>query len=107
MDRKEKAAVLLGAGVGGYLLLRRSFRVPLREYTRCALYMATLDDDICRREWDRLGQCSAAACFPEKAESLQYRYHLYLGMNRGKNRRTLQREIADMEQRLWELSRKE
>ena len=107
MDRKNVALGVLAAGGLGYGLFRRAYRVPLREYTRCALYMATLDDDICRREWDRLGKTSAAVAFPEKAESLQYRYHLYLQMNRGKTRRQLQQEIADMEQRLWEFTREE
>ena len=107
MERKYRLTALAALGAGGYVLFRRSYRVPLKEYTRCALYMATLDDEICHREWDRLGQSSAAAAFPEKAVSLQYRYHLYLGMNRGKDRRTLQREIADMEQRLWEYTQAE
>ena len=107
MERKKAGRIALGvlcAGGAGCILFHRCFRVPLREYTRCALYMATLDDEICRQEWNRLGQVSAAAAFPEKAESLQYRYHMDLGMNQGKSRRQLQQEIADMEQRLWEFT---
>ena len=107
MDRKHIALGVLAAGGLGYGLFRRICRVPIKEYNRCALYMATLDDDICRREWDRLGKTSAAVAFPEKAESLQYRYHLYLRMNWGKTRHQLQQEIADMEQRLWEFTREE
>lgn len=77
-------------------------RMPLGEFTRYALYMAVLDDEICRNELEgnRIGD--EVITFPPKEESLQYRYHLFLELNRTKDREQLQQEIADLEQRLQE-----
>ena len=77
-------------------------RMPLKEFTRYALYMAVMDDEICRNELEgnRIGD--KVITFPPRAESLQERYHLFLQMNRRKSRRQLQAEIADMELRLKE-----
>ena len=78
------------------------FRMPLKEFTRCALYMAVMDDEICRNELEgnRIGD--EVITFPPKEESLQHRYHLFLQMNLRKTSAQLQEEIADMEQRLQE-----
>ena len=76
--------------------------MPLKEYTRRALYMALLDDEICRNELEGNIIGGEEIRFPPKAESLHYRYRLYLSMNRGKNCRTLQIETARMERRLEE-----
>ena len=79
-----------------------NFRMPLKEYTRYALYMATLDDEICRNELEGNTIQGEPIVFPPKEESLQYRYHLFLGMNRKKSRKAIQSEIKQMEQRLEE-----
>lgn len=91
---------LAAAGVGA--CWRRSIRMPLREFTRSALYMAVMDDEICRNELagNKIGD--TVITFPPKAETLQERYHLFLQMNRTKSRRQLRAEIAEMEQRLRE-----
>lgn len=88
------------AGVGA--CWRRSIRMPLKEFTRSALYMAVMDDEICRNELagSRIGD--EIVTFPPKAETLQERYHLFLQMNRAKSRRQIRAEIAEMEQRLQE-----
>lgn len=92
-------SVLRGQGVGPPTV-KVSFRPGVR--TRYALYMAVLDDEICRNELEgnRIGD--EVITFPPKEESLQYRYHLFLELNRTKDRRQLQQEIADLEQRLQE-----
>lgn len=77
-------------------------RMPLKEFTRYALYMAVMDDEICRNELEGNQIGEEVIAFPTMAETLQDRYHLFLQMNRTKSRRQIQKEIADMEQRLWE-----
>lgn len=79
-----------------------NFRMPLKEYTRYALYMATLDDEICRNELEGNRIQGETIVFPPKDESLQYRYHLFLEMNRKKSRKAIQVEIKQLEQRLEE-----
>ena len=104
MNRHRKGVCLgvLTACLGGAAWYKRMYQMPLKEYTRQALYMAALDDEICRNELEgeRIG--GEVICFPSKAESLQYRYHLFLAINRGKSRKTLQAETAEMERRLEE-----
>lgn len=77
-------------------------RMPLKEFTRYALYMAVMDDEICRNELEGNQLGDQVITFPPKEETLEYRYHLFLQMNRTKSRRQIQKEIADMEQRLQE-----
>ena len=81
---------------------RWKIRMPLREFTRYALYMAVLDDEICRNELEGNQIGDEVITFPPKEETLQYRYHLFLQMNRTKSRQQIRKEIADMEQRLQE-----
>ena len=52
MKRGHKAALLGGLAVGAGVTARRWWliRMPLKEFTRYALYMAVLDDEICRNE---------------------------------------------------------
>ena len=92
----------LAAVVGIAACWKWMIRMPLGEFTRYALYMAVLDDEICRNELEgnRIGD--EVITFPPKEESLQYRYHLFLELNRTKDREQLQQEIADLEQRLQE-----
>ncbi len=102
MTKKYQKVALFSAAacVGGAIFYKRNFRMPLKEYTQYALYMATLDDEICRNELE--GNCidQRKIFFPPKAESLQYRYHLFLQMNCKKSRKTILHEISQMEERL-------
>ena len=104
MKRGHKVAVLgcLAAGTGVAACWRRMVRMPLKEFTRYALYMAVMDDEICRNELEGDQVGDEVIIFPPKADTLQARYHLFLTMNRAKSRQRLQAEIADMEQRLQE-----
>lgn len=76
--------------------------MPLKEFTRYALYMAVMDDEICRNELEGNWIGNEVITFPPKAKTLQERYHLFLNMNRRKSCRQLQKEIEEMEQRLQE-----
>ena len=76
--------------------------MPLKEFTRYALYMAVMDDEICRNELEGNQIGDEVITFPPKEETLQYRYHLFLQMNRTKSRRQIREKISEMEQRLQE-----
>lgn len=92
----------LAAAVGIAACWKWMIRMPLKEFTRYALYMAVLDDEICRNELEgnRIGD--QVISFAPRAETLQERYHLFLELNRTKDREQLRQEIADLEQRLRE-----
>lgn len=92
----------LAAAVGAVACWRRMIRMPIKEFTRYALYMAVMDDEICRNELEGNQIGDEVITFPPKSETLQERYHLFLELNRTKSRQQLQEEIADMEQRLQE-----
>lgn len=97
-----KAAILgcLAAGAGAVACWRWMIRMPLKEFTRYALYMAVMDDEICRNELEGNQIGDEIVAFPPKIETLQEHYHLFLQMNRAKSRQQIQKEIAEMEQRL-------
>lgn len=102
MKAGHKIAALgcLAAVAGSAACWRWRIRMPLKEFTRYALYMAVMDDEICRNELEgnRIG--NEVITFPPKEQTLQERYHLFLQLNRTKSRGQLRKEIADMEQRL-------
>lgn len=102
MKTGHKAAILgcLAVGTGAAACWRWMFRMPLKDFTRYALYMAVLDDEICRNELEGNQIGDTVIQFGSKEETLQDRYHIFLQMNRKKSRRQLRAEIAEMEQRL-------
>lgn len=104
MKTGHKAAAIgcLAVAVGSAVYRRWMIRMSLREFTRCALYMAVMDDEICRNELEGNQIGDAVITFPPKAESLQARYHLFLQSNRAKSRRQIQEEIVALERRLRE-----
>ena len=104
MKTRCKIAALGGLAVvsGASVCWRWKIRMSLKEFTRHALYMAVMDDEICRNELEGNQIGDEVITFPPKEETLQDRYHLFLQMNRTKSRRQIQEEIAKMEQRLRE-----
>lgn len=104
MKTGHKLAVLgcLVVVVGSAVCWRWMIRMPLKEFTRYALYMAVMDDEICRNELEGNQIGDVVITFPPKAETLQERYHLFLQTNRAKSRRQIREEIVEMEQRLQE-----
>lgn len=104
MKARHKIVLLscLAVVAGTTCYWRWMIRMPLKEFTRYALYMAVMDDEICRNELEGNQIGDAVITFPPKVETLQERYHLFLQMNRTKSRGQIQEEIAEMEQRLQE-----
>ena len=104
MKTNHKAVILgcLAAGAGAAACWRWRIRMPLKEFTRSALYMAVMDDEICRNELEGSAVGDGVITFPPNAETIQGRYRLFLQMNQKKSRRQLQEEIKRMEQRLRE-----
>lgn len=102
MKTRYKIAALgsLAAVAGAAACWKWRFRMPLKEFTRYALYMAVMDDEICRNELEGNQIGDQVITFAPRAETLQERYHIFLERNRTKSRRQLRQEIADMEQRL-------
>lgn len=102
MNTHHKAAILgcLAVATGMIVWKRWAFRMPFKEFTRYALYMAVMDDEICRNELEGNDLGGVRIEFPDKMDSLQMRYHLFLQMNQKKSRRQILDEIAAMEQRL-------
>ena len=104
MKKGHTIAVLgcLAVVVASTACWRWMIRMPLKEFTQYALYMAVMDDEICRNELEGNQIGDESITFPPKAETLQERYHLFLQMNRAKSRQQIQEEIVEMEQRLQE-----
>ena len=92
----------LAVVVGAVTCWKWMIRMPLKEFTRYALYMAVLDDEICRNELEGNQIGDEVITFAPRSETLQERYHLFLELNRTKSRQQIQEEIAEMEQRLQE-----
>ncbi len=104
---KYAALGAIGLAAGGCGLYRWTYRMPMKDYTRYALYMAVLDDEICRNELAGEEFDGKTVVFPEKSRSLQYRYHLFLEMNRRKSRQQIRAEILELKQRLRESKQQE
>lgn len=104
MKTGHKIAALgcLAVVIGSVACWRWMIRMPLKVFTRYALYMAVMDDEICRNELEGNQIGDTVIEFPPREESLQERYHLFLEMNRTKSLQQIQAEITDMEQRLQE-----
>ena len=104
MKTGHKIAILSGLAAvsGAAACWHWMIRMPIKEFTRYALYLAAMDDEICRNELEGNQIGTAVITFPPKSETLQQRYHLFLQMNRTKSRRQIQEDIANMEHRLQE-----
>lgn len=91
------ALLTLGTTIALY---RLRYKLPLRAYTAACLYLAVLDDEICRNELADMHLGGTPFVFPPRRESLPYRYRLFLQMNRGLTRADLDAAIQAHEQRL-------
>lgn len=82
-----------------FIFYKFNYRMPLKEYTKYALYMAYLDDEIARNELEGNSIGGRKIKFPHKKESLMYKYRLFLNLNKKKTKSKLKKEIKDMEKR--------
>ena len=102
MKASHTAALLgcLAVGIGAGVCWRLQIRTSLKEFAQYALYMAVMDDEICRNELEGNQIGDAIIRFPHKMKTLQERYHHFLKINRKRSRRQLRKDIAEMERRL-------
>lgn len=96
------SAVLSGIVVG-IVKFKKNHPMKLRDYTKYALYMAVLDDEIVRNE---LGEGSdiedmeGEIIWPHRMETLKDRYEMFLELNKGKTEKMLMEEVERMEERV-------
>ncbi len=85
---------------------KRKYHMSLHEYRKYILYMAYLDDEIARNELEGNFILEhyeyKKITFPDKMETLNYRYNLFFSMNKEKRKEELEKEIDEMEKRLEE-----
>ena len=78
MKTRHKIAALSGlAVVVGIACRSLMIRMPLKEFTRYALYMAVMDDEICRNELEGNQVGDEVITFPPKPDTLLKRYHFF------------------------------
>lgn len=104
-----KASVFTGISIAvsslivGITKFKKNHPMKLKDYTKYALYMAVLDDEIVRNELGDGAEIDgeeAEVHFPHRMETLKHRYNLFLEMNKGKTEDMLIEEVLDMEERL-------
>lgn len=103
--KKQVHFALFGAGTAllatsAILCYRLRNHVPRKDYRAACLYLAVMDDEICRNELEGTQHAGRELVFPPKIESLPYRYRLFLAMNKGMTRADLDAQIQVHERRL-------
>lgn len=107
MYKKEiiGASVLLGASAltaAVVMMFKKRDKIVTEDsFQKDCIYLAALDDEICRREWNGKKINGDVINFPPKRESLYYRYQLFSEMFAGYSRKELDKEIKKFEQRLY------
>lgn len=86
--------------VVSYICKKRIPHMPIKEFTKNCLYMAVLDDEICRNELEGNFVGGEEIVFPSRPDSLQFRYHLFLDSYRAYTRKQIFNEIKRLEQRV-------
>ncbi len=94
------AGLAFGAKV--YADYKKSYKIPLEQYKAACLYMAVMDDEICRNELEGQDVNGRPIGFPPRRESLPYRNNLFIEMNKGLTRDKLEDRIEEIELRLRE-----
>ncbi|MCT4584631.1 MAG: hypothetical protein N4A54_06870 [Peptostreptococcaceae bacterium] len=77
-------------------------KMSLKKYTQACLYLAVMDDEICRNELEGEYVDGKEINFPQRRESLQYKYRLFLDMYKTYSKRKLEKIIKEYEERLEE-----
>ena len=83
-----------------YLVVKFVPKMSIKKYMQACLYIAVMDDEICRNELEGNIIGGKEIVFPPKRESLQYRYHLFLSMYKNYSSKKLEKEIVTYEKRL-------
>lgn len=107
-----KAGIFTGVSLAisslivGITKFKKNHPMKLKDYTKYALYMAVLDDEIVRKELGENAEGEDVEVhFPHRMETLKHRYNLFLELNKGKSEDELIAEIYEMEERLAEASK--
>ncbi|WP_312941883.1 hypothetical protein [Oscillibacter sp.] len=96
----------VGAGLTGvtcFLKHRKQWRL---EFQKTCFYMATLDDEICRRELDGMVIGKKTIAFPPRRETLYHRYEVFREMYHDLSPKKLEKQVAALEKRLTECNEK-
>jgi len=93
----------IGICIGGVALAYYNLpRVSWKKYSKICLYLAVMDDEICRNELEGNYVENKRIVFPPRRDSLQYRYHLFLETYKRLSLQQLEEEISKFEKRLEE-----
>lgn len=111
MNRKKiysSALVLLGAGMGivGAIWCDKHYKKARSQYQQTCLYMAALDDEICRKELDGMVVTEKTISFPPRRKTLYHRYEVFREMYRDLPSKELEAQVAKLEKRLAECKEK-
>ncbi|MDO4792799.1 MAG: hypothetical protein Q3993_01355 [Filifactor alocis] len=87
-------------GVLGSCLVSKLQSKLREEYERDCLYMAVMDDEICRNELAGMRINGREVEFPPRSESLHYRLELWRELNKDLSKKQRQKEIEEMQERL-------
>ena len=71
-------------------------------FERDCMYMAYMDDEVGRREWNGKQINGDTIKFPPKRESLYYRYQLFKEMFTGSSPKEREKELRKLEQKYFE-----
>ena len=97
---KILATTAVGATIGVGLYKTFKCKMTTREYTEKCLYLAYLDDGICRYELESRSLDGEEVVFQPKKESLNYRYNLFTEIYVNHTKEEMEKEIKLMETRL-------
>ena len=100
------AGMLLGASVVVTVVVSKMMKKHNKakkedSFQKDCIYLAALDDEICRREWNGKKINGDVINFPPKKESLYYRYQLFAELYAGYSEKQREKEIKKFEQRLY------
>lgn len=96
-------SVVLSGIIVGITKFKKNHPMKLRDYTKYALYMAVLDDEIVRNELgdgSEIENIEGEIIWPHRMETLKDRYEMFLELNKGKTEKMLKEEVERMEERL-------
>ena len=97
---KILATTAVGVAVGAGLYNKYMPKISFSKYTEKCLYLAYLDDGICRNELRCKEIDGEDVVFEPKQESLNYRYSLFVHIYKNDSKQELDNEIKRLETRL-------
>lgn len=108
MNNKNKA-MMIGAAIstvviGMIIVIKKIMpKVSLKKYTKDCLYIAVMDDEIARNNFEgkKVGD-GRMIVFPERRESLIYRYRMHLNLYKKYTKEELEKEVELYEELLVE-----